>query len=111
MEGHPNAPQKNGPATDQPEQHPGRKAPRFTQAKTPASVRIPVYRSPHKAKSISGSTSKVIKGLAARIALHCEPSHNWESRRKDLQESVSVMLLAPVCHASQGSTLLGSLLL
>ena len=53
-----------------------------------SSARMQVYRSPHEAKSISGSNSRLIKGLSARIQLHCAPTHNWESRRKDLRDSV-----------------------
>lgn len=51
-------------------------------------IRMQKYRSPHEARSISGSNSRLIKGLAARIQLHCAPTHNWESRRKDLRASV-----------------------
>jgi hypothetical protein len=62
----------------------------YLPKKPKPSERVPAFRSPHEAKSISCSNSRLIKGLAERIQLHCAPTHNWESRRKDLRDSVRV---------------------
>lgn len=77
---------------------PSRQEPGSASKKPVSFVRRQFYRSPHEAKSISGSNSRLVKGLAARIQLHCAPNHNWESRRKDLRDSVRTF---PCCHSLQ----------
>lgn len=76
-----------------------RQEPNSVSKKSASSVRMPMHRSPHEAKTISASNSRLIKGLSARIQLHCAPTHNWESRRKDLRDSVRVFLLCSLMAA------------
>lgn len=54
-------------------------------------LKLPGFYSPHEARSVKNSNSRLVKDLADRIALHCPPAHNWQTRRRDLQESVSAL--------------------
>eukprot|EP00892_Ulva_mutabilis_P005872 jgi/Ulvmu1/3657/UM017_0071.1 len=51
-------------------------------------LKLPGFSSPHEARSVKNSNSRLVKDLAARIALHCPPAHNWQTRRRDLQDTV-----------------------
>jgi hypothetical protein len=64
-------------------------AARFRQA----SARMPHYRSPHESFHIQHSNAAVVRRVAARIAQHCAPSHNWETRRHELATSIRTLVI------------------
>lgn len=74
-----------------------------------AGLKLPGFISPHEARSVKNSSSRLVKEMAARISLHCPPAHNWQTRRKDLQHSVRASPL--LCLViSRSSSIMFSLL-
>jgi hypothetical protein len=68
-----------------------------------SSVRQVAYRSPHEAYSIQRSNAAVVRRVAERISHHCAPSHNWQTRRQELEDSIRAALPCPTaCHLKLG---------
>lgn len=70
----------------------------LTLSSSEVDLKLPAFHSPHEARSVMNSSSRLVKDLATRISMHCPPAHNWETRRKDLQDSVRMTLVAGCDH-------------